>query len=107
VPEYRLNSFSKYTITDGMFHGLSLAVGTRYSSKAVISRDVTWNPLNGGFQAGNYWVFDANVSYPWEVLGYKLTSTVSVQNLADKLYFEGGVVASPGRQVFITNKLSF
>ncbi len=107
VPEYRLNSFSKYTITDGMFHGLSLALGTRYSSKLVVSRDVTWNPLNGGFQAGNYWVFDANVSYPWEVLGYKLTSTVSVQNLADKLYFEGGVVASPGRQLFITNKLSF
>ena len=107
VPEFRLNTFSKYTITDGFFHGLSLALGTRYSSKMVISRDVTWNPLNGGFQSGNYLVFDANVSYPWEVLGYKLTSTISVQNLTDKLYFEGGIVASPGRQVFITNKLSF
>ncbi|MEO6874533.1 MAG: hypothetical protein ABI222_06890, partial [Opitutaceae bacterium] len=107
VPKYRLNTFSKYTITDGLFHGLSVGLGTRYSSKLVISRDVTWNPLNGGFQAGNYWVFDGLVSYPWEVSGYKLTTTISCQNLADKLYFEGGVVASPGRQLFITNKLSF
>jgi len=107
VPEFRLNSFSKYTITDGLFHGLSLALGTRYSSKMVLSRDVTWNPLGGGFQSGNYFVFDANVAYPWELMGYKLTSTISVQNLTDKLYFEGGVVASPGRQVFITNKLTF
>ena len=108
VPKYRLNSFSKYTITDGLFHGLSLGLGTRYSSKLVVSRDVTWNPLNGGWQGGNYFVFDANASYPWELDGYKVSTTISVQNLADKLYFEGGSpVASPGRQLFITNKLSF
>lgn len=107
VPKYRFNTFSKYTIIDGAFHGLALGFGTRYSSKLVISRDVTWNPLNGGWQAGNYWVFDGLISYPWEVSGYKITSTISAQNLADKLYFEGGVVASPGRQVFFTNTLSF
>ena len=107
VPEFRLNTFSKYTITDGMFHGMSLGLGTRYSSKMVISRDVTWNPLNGGFQSGNYLVFDGLISYPWELSGYKITSSVSVQNIADKLYFEGGIVASPGRQLFITNTLSF
>ena len=107
VPEFRLNTFSKYTITDGFLHGMSVGFGTRYSSKMVISRDVTWNPLNGGFQSGNYLVFDGLVSYPWELSGYKITSTASVQNIADKLYFEGGVVASPGRQLFITNTLSF
>jgi outer membrane receptor for monomeric catechols len=108
VPEWRFNTFSKYTITDGFFHGLSLGLGTRYSSKLVVSRDVTWNPLNGGWQGGNYFVFDANVAYPWELQGYKISTTVSVQNLADKLYFEGNSpVASPGRQLFITNKLSF
>ncbi len=108
VPEYRFNTFSKYTITDGFLHGLSLGLGTRYSSKLVVSRDVTWNPLNGGWQGGNYFVFDANVSYPWELDGYKVSTTFSVQNLADKLYFEGNSpVASPGRQLFITNKLSF
>ena len=90
-----------------MFHGMSLGLGTRYSSKMVISRDVTWNPLNGGFQSGNYLVFDGLISYPWELSGYKITSSVSVQNIADKLYFEGGIVASPGRQLFITNTLSF
>ncbi len=106
VPEFRLNSFSKYTITDGAFHGLSLALGTRYSSE-MASSEVAWNPPNGGWQAGDYLVFDANVSYPWELLGYKITTTASVQNLTDKLYFEGGIVASPGRQFFFINKLSF
>jgi len=107
VPKYRFNTFSKYTITDGLFHGLSVGLGTRYSSKTVVSRSVAWNPLNGGFQAGGYFVFDGLVSYPWEIDGYKITSTISIQNVGDKLYFDGGVVASPGRQVFITNKLSF
>jgi outer membrane receptor protein involved in Fe transport len=107
VPKYRFNTFSKYTIIDGAFHGMALGLGTRYSSSMVISRDVTWNPLNGGFQAGNYWVFDGLISYPWELSGYKITTTASVQNIADKLYFEGGVVASPGRQLFFTNTLSF
>ena len=107
VPEYRFNTYSKYTITDGFFHGLSAGLGTRYSSKMVFSRSVDWNPLAGGWQAGGYFVVDANVSYPWELQGYKIKTTVGVNNVADKLYFEGGVVASPGRQLFITNQLSF
>lgn len=107
VPEFRLNTFSTYTFTDGILSGLKLGIGTRYSSKMVTSRSVDWNPLTNGFQTGNYLVFDSTVSYPWEVLGYKISTSVNMQNVTDKLYFEGSVAASPGRQLFISNTLKF
>jgi outer membrane receptor protein involved in Fe transport len=95
VPEFRLNSMSKYTFTEGvggLARGLSVGLGTRYSSKVVVSRSVDWNPLNGGFQAGNYFVFDTTVSMPWEIRGFRATTSVNVQNLLDATYFE---VAAP------------
>ncbi|MCX6952854.1 MAG: TonB-dependent receptor plug domain-containing protein [Verrucomicrobia bacterium] len=108
VPEFRLNTMSKYTFNDGPARGLSVGLGTRYSSKIVVARSVEYNPLRGGFQAGNYLVFDATVSYPWEIRGFRASTGVNVQNLADKTYFEGGsTVASPGRTLFITNTLKF
>lgn len=107
VPEFRLNTFSKYTFTDGAVRGLSVALGTRYSSKMVLSRSVDWNPLTNGFQSGNYFVFDTAISYGWDLYGYRLQTSLNVQNLADKLYFEGGTAASPGRQFLISNSLRF
>ncbi len=112
VPEFRLNSMSKYTFTEGLLggwgRGLSVGLGTRYSSKVVIARNVEWNPLNGGLQGGDYFLFDATLSMPWEIYGYRLNTTVTAQNLTDKTYLEGGSsVASPGRQVFLINSLRF
>ena len=107
VPEFRLNTFSKYTFTDGFARGLSVGLGTRYSSKMVIARNVEWNPLRGGFQSGNYFVFDTTVAMPWSIRGYRLSTAVNVQNLGDVTYFEGGTIASPGRTLFITNTLKF
>lgn len=110
VPEFRLNTWSKYSFTEGfngVARGLSVAIGTRYSSKMVLSRTVDWNPLTNGFQSGNYLVFDASVTLPWEIAGYRISSSINAQNLADKTYFEGGTIASPGRQIFISNSLRF
>ena len=107
VPEFRFNTFSKYTFTEGFVSGLSIGIGTRYSSKLVLSRSVDWNPLTNGFQGGNYLVFDASVSYPWELSGYKISTSVNVQDLTDKFYFEGSTQGSPGRQLFISNTLKF
>ena len=110
VPEFRLNTVMKYTFTEGvmgMGRGVSLGLNSRYSSKMVLSRSVDWNPLNGGFQPGNYLVFGTGVALPWEVGGFKINTAVNVQNLLDKTYFEGGQIASPGRQLFITNTLKF
>ena len=79
----------------------------RYSSETVVSRDVNWNPLRGGFQAGNFLVFDGNASYPWEVLGYKISTNLGVYNLLDEKYFEGTYVASPRRNWLLTTTLKF
>ncbi|MDB6167245.1 MAG: hypothetical protein JWM88_109 [Verrucomicrobia bacterium] len=110
VPEYRFNFFGKYTLTDGMARGADFGLGMRYSSKAVVARNVDWNPLRGGYQAGDYVVFDARVSYPWEVFGYKLTSAFAVYNLTDKDYNEGGSgspILAPKRNWLFSNTLKF
>ncbi|MBS0662862.1 MAG: TonB-dependent receptor [Verrucomicrobia bacterium] len=107
VPEYRLNFFGKYTLTEGVARGAAFGLGMRYSSKAVVSRGVDWNPLNGGFQYGDYVVFDVTASYPWEILGYKLTSSLGIYNVTDKDYSDGGFVLSPKRNWLFSNTVRF
>ena len=108
VPEYRFNFFGKYTLTDGAARGAAFGLGMRYSSKVVVSRGVDWNPLAGGYQAGDYVVFDVTVSYPWEVFGYKLQSSLGIYNATDKDYNEGGsFVYSPKRNWLFTNTVRF
>ncbi len=97
VPEYRASLWGKYTFTSTPVHGLGVAFGARYASKEVVEQSLNFNPLKGGFQAGNYVVYDANISYPWELFGYRLNSALSVQNLADKVYYEGTYVPSDPR----------
>ncbi len=111
VPEYRANFFGKYTFTRDLVgsygRGLSLGLGARYSSETVIAQNVDWNPLNGGYQAGNYVVYDFTVGLPYEVFGYKLQSTLGVYNLTDKQYSEGSFVLSPGRNWSLSTSLKF
>jgi outer membrane receptor protein involved in Fe transport len=79
----------------------------RYSSETVISRTVDWNPLAGGYQAGDYVVFDATFSYPWEILGYHLISTLGIYNVTDEDYSEGSFVLAPKRNWMFSNTLRF
>lgn len=107
VPEFRFNTINKYTFTEGAVRGLSLGMNSRYSSKTVVSRSVDWNPLAGGFQAGNFLVFDLNVGYAWTVYSFRVNSNLGVYNALDKDHFEGTYVASPGRQFLLTNTVRF
>ena len=107
VPELRFNLWGKYTLTDGAARGLSAALGARYASAEVVSQTLEWNPLKGGFQAGNYVVFDASFSYPWEVLGYKLHSSLGINNVLDKVYYEGTYVPSDPRLITLRTTVSF
>jgi len=107
VPEYRLNVFGKYTFTDGPARGLALGAGLRYSSETVVSRSVDWNPLNGGYQAGDYIVFDLTATYPWEFLGYKLRTSFGIYNVTDEEYSEGSFALSPARNWLLSTTLSF
>lgn len=107
VPEFRFNLFNKYTFTDTVVRGLSLAFGARYSSETVVSRSIDWNPDRGGFKAGDYLVFDASIAYPWEVLGYKFNTTLGITNLTDKVYYEGNFVAADPRTWVLRTTLNF
>jgi outer membrane receptor protein involved in Fe transport len=111
VPEYQFNAITKYTFADNLIgsygRGLSLGFGVRYTSESVISRAVDFNPLRNGLQAGNYVVFDATISYPWELLGYQVYSSFGVYNLTDKEYLEGTYVESPARNWLLSTTLRF
>ncbi len=107
VPEYRFNAFGKYTFNDTVVHGLSVGAGARYSSETVVSRSVDWNPLNGGYQAGDYVVFDVTLGYPWKVFGYDLTSTFGLYNVTDEQYSEGSFALAPARNWLFSNSVTF
>jgi hypothetical protein len=107
VPEYRFNVFGKYTFTDGPVRGISLGGGMRYSSETVVARSVDWNPLNGGYQAGDYVVFDVTASYPWSIAGFNMRSSFGIYNVTDKEYSEGSFVLSPARNWLLSNTIQF
>lgn len=107
VPEYRFNVFGKYTFTDGPVRGLAVGAGMRYSSETVVSRSVDWNPLNGGYQAGDYVVFDVTLNYPWKIAGFNPRTSLGVYNVTDEQYSEGSFVLSPSRNWLFSNTLEF
>jgi outer membrane receptor protein involved in Fe transport len=47
------------------------------------------------------------VSYPFEVLGYKMSATLNIDNLTDKEYSEGGSSLSPPRSYMFTLGMKF
>jgi len=111
VPEFRFNFFGNYTFTDGLINGVGrgarVGFGMRYSSETVVSRSVDWNPLAGGYQAGDYIVFDLTVGYPWEILGYRVDTTFGLYNVTDEKYSEGSFAQSPARNWTFRNTLKF
>lgn len=107
VPEYKFTVFSKYTMADGPARGLGIGAGVRYSSETVVSRSVDWNPLAGGYQAGDYVVFDLTLSYPWNLAGFKFNTMLGVYNVTDVEYSEGSFALSPARNWVLSNTLQF
>lgn len=111
VPEFRFNFFGKYTFTDGLMNGLgkglNVGLGMRYSSETVVSRAVDWNPLAGGYQAGDYVVFDLTLAMPWTLGGYRIYSNFGLYNVTDEKYSEGSFALSPARNWVLRNTLKF
>ena len=107
VPEFRFNVFNKYTFTDTMLRGFSVALGARFSSETIISRSLDYNPDRGGITAGNYLIFDANLSYPWVLSGYKFNTSLGVLNLTDKTYYEGNAAPADHLSWQLRTMLSF
>ena len=111
MPEFRFNFFGKYTLTDGLMNGFArganMGFGARYSSETVVSRSVDWNPLAGGYQAGDYVVFDLTLGYPLRILGYRLDTMLGVYNVLDENYSEGSFAMSPARNWVLRTTLRF
>lgn len=111
IPEYKFTAFGKYTFNSGIAgefgRGASVGLGVRYSSETVVSRSVDWNPLAGGYQAGNYVVADLTLGLPWEIGGYKVRSSLGIYNLTDKVYSEGSFAMSPARNFVFSNTVQF
>ncbi len=108
APKYRLNIQQKYTFSDGAIRGLSLGLGMRYSSKLNNNTaDISFNPRNGGYTAGDYVVFDGSISYPFELLGYQLRANLRGTNLLDKDYSEGSYNLAPARAWWLSLDMTF
>ncbi|MEI6105656.1 MAG: TonB-dependent receptor plug domain-containing protein [Opitutae bacterium] len=112
IPEYKLTGFGKYTFNQGIAgaaytRGSYVSLGFRYSSETVVSRSVDWNPLAGGYQAGNYLVWDLTMGIPWEINGYKLKTSLGIYNLTDQQYSEGSFVLSPARNMILSTTVQF
>jgi len=111
APEYRLNIFNRYTFTNNFAgdygRGLTVGLGARYSSEIIISNDQNFNAARGGLTAGNYVVWQGLVSYPIEILGYKLHGTLNIDNVLDKDYSEGNFSLAPPRSYTLTLGMRF
>jgi outer membrane receptor protein involved in Fe transport len=111
APEFRFNVFQKYTFDENFIgdygRGFSIGLGTRYASEINIQNNVNMWTARGGLAAGNYVVFDTVLSYPFEVLGYKMTGTLNVGNLTDKDYLEGNYNLAEPRSYRFTLGMKF
>jgi outer membrane receptor protein involved in Fe transport len=115
TPEFRFNVFDTYTFTSGPVRGLRVSLGARYSSVMNIQNSAIYNSKTGGLTAGDFWVFDGNIEYPWEIKGYRIKTGLNVTNILDENYSDGGgdlgtggaYSLSPPRVWMLTNTLSF
>ncbi len=111
APEFRFNLFNKYTFDRNFIgehgRGFSVGLGMRYSSEINIQNNVNMWTARGGLAAGDYVVFDTVLSYPFEVLGYKMSGTLNVSNLLDKEYMEGNFNLADPRSYMFTLGMKF
>ncbi len=111
APEFRFNVFNKYTFTNNLVgdfgRGVSLGLGARYSSEIIISNDQNFNAKRGGITAGNYTVFQGLVSYPIEVFGYRMHSSLHIDNMFDREYSEGNFALAAPRSYMLTVGMKF
>jgi len=111
APEFRFNLHNKYTFTHNLIgnfgNGASIGGGFRYASEIIISNDTNSNVGRGGVTAGNYTVFDAVFSYPIELVGYKMTASLNINNVFDKEYSEGNMNLSSPRTWLVTMGMKF
>jgi outer membrane receptor protein involved in Fe transport len=93
VSDDRLSIWTNYEFTEGRFEGFSAGAGLRYASEH--------NPLVYDWQNNilhdSYLVFDARAGYTFDAMKGRMKLSLSVNNLTDELYSEGGIGYSSPR----------
>jgi len=110
VPVYTAHAWAKYTLSEGLLHGLSIGGGFRYASKSIESRSSDWNPNEGGLTGDNMLVWSGFVAYPYELSGYKLVTQFNIDNIFSAKYIDGGVgnsLLAPTANWTLTTTLKF
>jgi iron complex outermembrane receptor protein len=83
--------------------GLSLGLGVRYVSevepRATDSTTLLFNPA--------FTVVNAVIAYKTKIGGQTTTFSLNVDNLFDKLYFEGNTGVSDPRKIFLKTSVAF
>lgn len=103
APKFSSGLWNKYDFTTGPLKGFAAGLGVRYSSqvepRATDSTTLLYNPA--------FTVVSALVSYRTRVTNHALTFSLNVDNLFDKLYYEGNTGASDPRKIFFKANVSF
>jgi outer membrane receptor protein involved in Fe transport len=103
APKYTFAAWNKYDFTTGPAKGLSLGLGVRYVSevepRATDSTTLLFNPA--------FTVVNALVSYKTRVGGQATTFSLNIDNLFDKLYYEGNTGVSDPRKIYLKTSVAF
>jgi len=95
VPEYNFSIWNKYDFSEGPLEGLGVALGARYFGSAPTSIPIGGNNLRENAFAtpptAERVIFDASLSYSWEMMGYSWRIALKVNNLLDKTRTENRV----------------
>lgn len=103
APEYMFSLWNKYEFPTGGLKGWSIGCGVRYSSQVEPrSVDLTTLMYNPAFT-----VIDAMVGYRTKIAGRQTSFTLNLENLFDKVYYEGNTGAADPRKISLRVGLSF
>lgn len=86
VPEWQFAVFNKYTFRDGAAKGLGLGAGFSYESSVFPDPS-----LDFGYRYPSFYLFDALVTYRYEIGKIPVNFALNVNNVLDKHYSSGRV----------------
>jgi iron complex outermembrane receptor protein len=102
-PEFLASVWSKYDFISGALTNWSIGLGVRHSSEVEPrATDLTSYMFNPSFT-----VIDLMVGYKTKFGATPVNFTLNVENLADKLYFEGNTAAADPRKISLRTSVRF
>jgi len=89
VPKDYFTLWTRYDFKDGEMKGFFLGGGLRASTAARVSTDQIGISINNVATRAGFVVFDALVGYRFKLGEHPVTASLSVKNIADRVYREG------------------